>query len=80
MYVCIDCGEIFETPEHYIETHGLERPPYEEWDGCPNCAGAFTKAHRCDYCGEWIDGDYIKIGNKRYCNGCAIHYELGDEW
>ena len=29
MYICLDCGRIFEIPRKHIETHGLDSPPYE---------------------------------------------------
>jgi hypothetical protein len=80
MYVCVECGTLFEQPKHFIETHGFTYPPYEEWDGCPDCSGVFIEAHECDCCGEYITGDYIKTDNdKRFCESCFCVHELGDE-
>ena len=80
MLVCLDCGQVFAEPRHYVETHNLERPPYEEWDGCPDCGGPFAKAHKCEECGEWICGEYIKTtSGQRICENCYNKYELGDE-
>ena len=80
LFVCKDCLKTFEEPEHYIETHGLDTYPYEEWDGCPYCAGAYTKTYQCDGCQEWITGEYIKTENgERYCESCYMPMELGDE-
>lgn len=80
MYVCIECGTVFEECERYTETHGLDTPPYEEWNGCPECGGAYTEAQICDCCGEYITGDYIKlISGERFCSDCFEHMELGDE-
>lgn len=42
-YQCLDCGRKFSEPEKYQETHGLDSPPYEEWYGCPYCAGAYKE-------------------------------------
>ena len=42
-YVCLECGKQFSFPKHYIEKHGLDTPPYEEWYGCPYCAGAYRE-------------------------------------
>lgn len=42
-YICFDCGEEFDTPKLYIETHGLDSPPYEKVRGCPVCGGAYDK-------------------------------------
>lgn len=80
MYVCIDCGETFEDAKRYIEKHNLDSPPYEEYWGCPYCGGSFTKAHKCEECGEWICGDYIKTtSGHRICENCYNTYELGEE-
>lgn len=80
MYVCLDCQHIFKETKHYVETHGLDTPPYEEFDGCPECGGAYAEAHKCDCCGEWIDDIYIKTDDdKRYCLECYRVHELGDE-
>ena len=80
MFICLDCGKVFEDPKHYTETHRLDTPPYEEWGGCPSCGGAYTEAYECSCCGEYIDGAYIKTKNgERICENCYITYELGDE-
>lgn len=79
MYICLECGELFEEPKHYVETHNLDTPPYEEWTGCPRCGGAYTGTYRCECCEEWIDNDYIGIGDLRYCQNCYRIYELGEE-
>ena len=80
MFVCIECGALFEQPKYCIETHGFTFPPYETWDGCPKCTGAFVKAHKCDCCGEYITGDYIKTDNdRRFCENCYCSHEIGDE-
>ena len=39
MFRCIDCGKTFRTPKTRYEKHGLDTPPYEEWDCCPYCGG-----------------------------------------
>lgn len=51
MFICLDCHALFEKPKHYRETHGLESGPYEEWNGCPKCAGTFSKVMPCNICG-----------------------------
>ena len=61
MYICLDCGCIFENPRKYVETHGLDSPPYEEWSGCPSCGGVYTEARKCDGCEKWIDGEFVEI-------------------
>lgn len=81
MFVCIDCGKIFSNPRNYVESHGLDTPPYESWKGCPSCGGAYTEAFECDECGCWITGEYIKTKNgQRICENCYTTCELGDEY
>ena len=80
MFICLDCQHIFEDPVCYTNTHGLDTPPYEIYYGCPKCGGAYTRAYICDCCNEWIQGDYIKVGDHmRYCSECCRSMELGDE-
>lgn len=80
MFVCIECGNIFEFPMRFVETYGLDTPPYQEFTCCPDCGGAYAEAHKCDHCGEWIDGTYIKLDNgNRFCENCYMPMEVGDE-
>ena len=79
MFVCIECGVLFEDPVEWEEHHGLEHGPYEHWTGCPSCHSGYAEAHRCDECSEWIVDDYIKVGDKRYCSECYWPMELGEE-
>ena len=78
-FVCLECGEIFDKPIEWEETHRLDTPPYEKFSGCPYCGGAYTEAPICDCCGEWITDDYIKVDDKRFCNNCFVHYDLREE-
>ena len=38
MYVCKECGHLFEEPRKMVERHGLDSPPYEEFNVCPSCS------------------------------------------
>ena len=79
MYICLDCGWLFDEPHHYVETHGLDDPPYEEWDGCPYCGGAYDETYKCDSCGHWIDGKYVKLNNGDvFCENCYEIREIGE--
>ena len=78
MFICLDCGLVFEEPEHYVDTHGLDSPLYEYWNGCPECGGAYTETYCCDACGEWIAGEYVEIGDQKYCENCFIIKNLED--
>ena len=79
LFVCLDCGRLFTEFRQWEETHGLTSGPYESFSGCPYCYGAYTEAHRCDNCDEWITDEYIKIDDKRYCSDCYQVFELGEE-
>lgn len=79
-FICLDCEHIFEEPERFTDTHGLDTPPYEEYDGCPECGGAYTRTYECSCCGKYITGNYVKVDdNERYCEECYRVHELGDE-
>lgn len=79
MFTCLDCGYTFQRPSHYIEKHGLDTPPYDEYEACPDCGGNYVEALACDGCGEWITGTYVKINQERYCENCYCEMEFGDE-
>ena len=36
-YKCRDCGEEFDEPYRWVETHGFTDGLYESWSACPNC-------------------------------------------
>lgn len=79
MYVCIECGETFDRAEHVIDRHGLDTPPYEEYDCCPHCfSWSFIDAFSCAACGETIVNDFVEIGDDRYCESCYTLSTLSD--
>lgn len=62
MYICKDCGEVFDTP--YTETEdpspsGISLPPgHYTYEFCPHCGGDdIAEAKRCPQCGEWMPED-----------------------
>lgn len=79
MYICLDCGRIFEIPRKHIETHGLDFPPYESWNGCPFCGGAYTETHKCDLCGQYVEDEYITTNKGDViCDNCYIIHSIDD--
>ena len=80
MWICTNCGHIFEEPRRWEERHGFDYGPFEKFSGCPECGEPYVKAHECDCCGKWIDGRYIKLeSGERICENCYTTYELGEE-
>lgn len=37
IYKCRNCGEEFDEPYRWVETHGFTYGPFEHWSACPNC-------------------------------------------
>lgn len=87
MFICKDCGFIFEEPKKYSEdlTPGgaNEGGSFNiELKGCPKCQGSFAEAKQCGSCEEWFDADdltdtteYFNGGCGDCCEGCI---EAGD--
>ena len=83
MYICMECGHIFEDGEEkrWVESHGLDSPPYEHLSGCPICWGAYTYADICCDCG----GAFLpeKLYSGHYCEDClraSIDYDSAFEY
>lgn len=78
MLICTECEALFEQAKVMYETHGLDSPPYEELLLCPCCGGSnIHHTHRCDVCGEWITGSYIKtLAGNRICENCCITRDI----
>lgn len=75
MFICLECGTIFEEPKIFTETHGLDSPPYEKFYGCPRCGCSYAETYKCDICGKYIEDEYI-ITDKGdiICDSCyAVH-------
>lgn len=80
MYVCKECGVIFEAPTEYTERHGLDAPLYEMWSGCPKCSGSYTNTFKCDVCLEYISGEYIAVINgMKICEECFTTNNISEE-
>lgn len=79
MFICLDCGEIFEKPKIFTETHGLGSPPYEELYGCPLCGGSYAETYKCDVCGKYVEDEYITT-DKGYiiCDNCYTTHSVYD--
>ena len=40
-YICHNCGEIFDEPRTYYESHGFTDGLYEPMSCCPCCGGDY---------------------------------------
>ena len=79
MYICNECGAVFEAPAVEREVHyWLDGQPAEEFAVCPDCGGtAISEAFECDGCGEYcaVDADKACIDDRgdRFCSErCAL--------
>lgn len=80
LYVCVECGCVFDKPKCYVERHGLDTPPYEQFSVCPNCGGTYVRAKQCSYCGDEITGEYVKIADGNvYCENCFSLRDISDD-
>lgn len=80
MYICLDCDNAFESPRQFIETHGLDCPPYEAYWGCPECGGAYVETSECGVCGQYILEDYIELDDGTLiCDKCYEAKNIRDE-
>ena len=80
MWVCTNCGHIFEEPDRWEERHGFDYGPFEKFSGCPECGEPYVEAHKCDECDKFIVTKYIKTASgQRICENCYNTMEIGDE-
>ena len=76
MYVCNDCGELFEEPIERTDDLGLpdevRRGYVERYGVCPYCESEdFVEARICDVCGEY--GKLYTGAHINYCKSCYEH-------
>lgn len=74
MYICEECGHIFEDPERYEDHHPYgDTYAVERWSLCPKCGQTgYEEAYECTYCGKWTS--YLDDG---LCYECyeELHQE-----
>lgn len=52
MYICFDCGHVFEDPHEIVDDSPEYGRTVEKL--CPKCeSGFFERADRCPDCGKW---------------------------
>ena len=73
MYICKDCGAVFEEPYKWRDDPSpagvsLSSGYYEYWE-CPSCGSEdVDEAERCEVCGEYIAESGI-------CESCRAQIE-----
>ena len=73
MFICKDCGSLFENPDHMEENVGeyCGQPAFQTIDICPNChCDEIDEARMCEICGEWISEDDME---------CDVCYDCMNE-
>ena len=58
MWICNDCGEMFQEPKKVYENQGefWGAPAWEAFGACPFCESTdIDEMKRCKRCGEWIE-------------------------
>ena len=80
-YVCNSCGEAFDDPEEWEDSHGLDSPPYEKIIVSPCCHDGYSIATECADCGKDIS-IHNKYGLCEECKTKALKqfvYYLNNE-
>lgn len=66
MYVCVDCGHVFDAED--ITITGTRFGMTRRGLCCPECGGDVEKAHQCKKCGNYFSEDSLMCG--LYCREC----------
>ena len=76
MYVCSDCGRLYEDQPVVTERHGeLDGNWCETLPDTCSCGGNIEEAVKCAVCDDWYAPDSLTEGVCRYC----LHHELTAE-
>lgn len=72
MYICTECGHVFEEGEERVESDCLGEchgsPSYEKYRVCPECGGDYDEAVRCEECGHYAPKSELESG---LCPDCV---------
>jgi hypothetical protein len=80
-WYCTNCKSLFEESE--TVTDYLVSDPYLDGPSiqvCPNCqSDEFVEAIKCEGCGKWIVGEYIKTCfDECYCEDCYTQHDTSE--
>ena len=75
MFICLDCGHIFGDFDEREGAHELGI----HWVGCPVCGGKCAETTKCDWCGEYITGNYVELADGTIlCSDCYTEKDIAD--
>ena len=86
MFYCMDCGTILEEEKlcDYKEMGEFWGSEYTVTSKvCPKCksSAVLEITKRCDFCGEYIIGEYIAAADGRsYCENCYMKGDTINEY
>ena len=61
MYICDECGAVFDVPYGEAQPHG------EVYSVCPECGGSFIVANQCPVCGGYYHPEAQRF---EVCDSC----------
>ena len=68
MFICTDCGRVFEEPKKHIEYHPYgEGYAGEEFYFSPCCNSGYDEAEECEFCGEYHSAEDLYDGVCEHC-------------
>lgn len=69
MYICENCGEIFDEPLYVEERPCSDFPETETWSYCPNCRDDdYEEAVKCKICGKY----FPRYHCDEFCKECQV--------
>lgn len=80
MFLCKECGGLFETPKCTVEHLEHFGCPCAREEYCsPCCSADYIPAQACKICGDWICGEYIELVNgEMVCDSCYVRKDICD--
>jgi len=74
MYICGECGAIFDEPDYIREQICSDPEAWEDIARCPNChSEGFEEARECAECGDYFTEDDLIGGH--LCEDCLHELE-----
>jgi hypothetical protein len=77
MYICENCGEVFEECDTHYEAHPYgDGYAHEAWSCCPYCRDTdVVEAHQCEACEEY----FASLTDGILCEKCYKESEEKEE-